>query len=143
MERIYKFALTATDKVKAVISIVSESSFNFGGNGGDDDSQSLPADTLTEEETSSDEASFEKFQILSSLPQFELKLFKGEPSLISGGDLGKDLKKCEDKALASLKLVHMDMKVIVSSHTEVDVQASMKDISLSKEQPETKKRHTG
>ena len=143
MERIYKFALAVVDQVKPVISKVSESSFNFGGNGGDDDSQSLPAGTLTEEEPSSDEASFEKFRILSSLPLFELKLFKGEPSLLSRGDLGTDLKKCEDKALASLKLVHMDMKVIVSSQTEVDVQASMKDISLSNEQPETKKRKSG
>ncbi len=140
LERIFSFAMSSVDQIKPVVAKVSESSFNFAGAGGSVDSGPV---TIIPEESTSDEPSFEKFRVLSSLPQFELKLFKEEPSLLSRAKGAEDLSGCVDDALASLKLVNMELKVIVSSQEEVDVQASMKDISLSNELPETKKRNTG
>ena len=57
--------------------------------------------------------------------------------------VSKTLSKCEDYSLASLQLVTMELKVHVSSRTEVEVQASMKDIALCDLRQEAKKKNTG
>lgn len=142
LERIFSFAMSSVDQIKPVLAKVPESSFNFSATGTNGDSLAETADAIAEEEIT-DEPSFEKFRVLSSLPQFELKLFKDEPSLLSRAKGAEDLSGCVEEGLASLKLLNMELKVIVSSQEEVDVRASMKDISLSNELPETKKRNTG
>jgi len=134
----FSVVMATVEQVKPVAAKLSDSVSNLKD-------MARPSDMFMAEQTTikEDEASFEKFRVLSTLPQFELRLFNEEPALSAEDERSQDLRKCEEHALATMKLVHMDLKVIVSSQTEVDVQASMKDISLSNDQPETKKRNTG
>ena len=134
----FSAVMATVEQVKPVAVKLSESVSNLKGMANSSDM--FMAEKSIQEEG---QESFEKFRVLSTLPQFELKLFKDEPPLSVGDGKSQDLWKCEEHALATMKLVHMDLKVIVSSQTEVDVQASMKDICLSNDQPETKKRNTG
>lgn len=106
------------------------------------DEPSLPLNTILESEEEEEEA-FEKFRVMSNLPKFEVKLFKNEPHLQLSDKVSKDLSKCEKFSLASVQLVTMELKVHISSKSEVEVQASMKDISLCDLREETKKRNTG
>lgn len=46
-------------------------------------------------------------------------------------------------ALASMKLLQMDLNVSVQSNKEVELQASLKDITLYDEQPEQQNKKTG
>ena len=78
---------------------------------------------------------------MSSLTKFELKLFKGEPHLSGKNDKSKDLGKCGECSLASMQLVTMELKVHVSSRSEVEVQATMKDVALINCLQEKRKRN--
>ncbi len=106
----------------------------------DSPQHALPSSNIQEEDGSTP---FEKFRVMSSLPQFELRLFKSEPHLSPDHEVSKDLSQCVEFGLASLKLVTMELKVQVSSANEVEVEASMKDIAFCDDQKETQKRNTG
>lgn len=45
--------------------------------------------------------------------------------------------------LASMKLLQMDLSVSVQSNKEVELQASLKDVTLYDEQPEQQNKKTG
>ena len=136
MERAYKFGTSISEQIITVLSNTSQPT--------DGEGEDTPADVQPPLSTqTSGDTSYEKFRVISSLPQFELKLFKGEPSLETGDEVSQNLSRCEAFALVSLKLVTMELKTIVSSQSEVNVQASMKDISLMDELVKTKKRNTG
>ena len=99
-------------------------------------------DTIVEE-TEEEQEDFEKFRVMSSLPKFELKLFKEEPRLMVTDEASKSLDKCGGFSLASVQLVSMDLKVHVSSRSEVEVQATMRDIAFCDLREESKKKNTG
>jgi hypothetical protein len=148
LEQIYNLGIRIAEEVMPIVSKASTPPASSAPpipptEGPDPPTNPSIVTTALKEEEEEEEEGYERIRMMSTLPKFELKLFRGEPHLAVDDGKSRDLSQCGAFSLASLELVSMVLNMHLSSRTEVEVQATMKDIALINGLEEAKKRNTG